>query len=158
MDVQKKKVEVDFSGRVDQKSYDSVVVMLSKDRELENSAILTSKLKREILNQNKEIKDIIGKVHCILIYFCVKDFTDKISKMKICPDCSPKKIDQYLKAYFKEDKEFKKIKRKTKGIKHSSSCHKKALRIFRGKEKPRLKLTKEKILNFLKEHEVKTDS
>lgn len=149
--MENKKIEIDISGRIDQKSYNSVIVMLSKDGSLENSIFLSSKLKRQILNKNKDIKNIIVKLHCILIYYCIKDFIGKISKMKICPDCSPKKIDQYLKLYFKDSKNFKKIKKRIKGIKHSSLCHKKALRIFRGKEKPKLIISKEMILKLLKE-------
>lgn len=145
-----KKIEIDISGRIDQKSYDSVVVMLNKNRNFENSIILDSKLKKEILNKNKNIKDINVKLHCILIYYCIKDYIDKILNIQICPDCSPKKIDQYLKFYFKEYKDFEKIRKRIKGVKHSSLCHKKAIRIFRGKEKPNLKISKEMILNLLK--------
>ena len=43
--MKKKKIEVDISGRVDQKSYNSVITMLSEDKNLENSIFLSSKLK-----------------------------------------------------------------------------------------------------------------
>jgi len=148
---EKRKVEVDVSGRIDQKSYDSVMVMLAEDGSLENSVFLSSKLKRKILNENKDINDIIVKVHCILIYYCVKDFVGEILGMKICPDCSPKKIDQYLNFYFREVQDFDEVKKRIKGITHSSLCHKKALRIFRGKEKPRLIIDKEMIMKLLME-------
>ena len=39
-----KKIEIDISGRIDQKSYNSVIVMLAEDKSLENSVFLSSKL------------------------------------------------------------------------------------------------------------------
>ena len=145
----KKKVEIDISGRIDQRSYNSVIFMLSEDNSLENSIFLNSELKRKILNKNKHIQDVIVKLHCILIYYCIRDYVNKISEIKVCPDCSPKKIDQYLKFYFKDYKEFDKIRKRIKGVKHSSLCHKKALRTFRKKEKPKLKITEEMVLKLL---------
>jgi len=146
-----KEVEIDISGRIDQKSYDSVIVMLAEDESLENSVFLKSELKRKVLNRNKDIKDVVEKVHCIMIYYCAKDYLNEISEMKICPDCSSIKINHYLKFYFKGLKRFDKIKKRVKEISHASPCHKKALRIFRGKEKPKIIINKEMIMKLLKE-------
>lgn len=91
-------IEVDISGNMKFLYKDSVLAFATKDGSLFNTVFLDKRLKRKIFIKYKsKIKNLKEKLHCIMIYYCVKDYLNKISEMKICPDVSPFKMNQYLR-------------------------------------------------------------
>ncbi|MAG02984.1 hypothetical protein CMI42_06610 [Candidatus Pacearchaeota archaeon] len=143
------KIEVDISGNMKFVYRNSVMAFSTKDGKIKNTVLLNKKLKRWIIIKYKSrIKNIKEQLHCIMIFYCIKDHIDKISEMKICPDISPYKMNQYLRLYLPEDY-FHKIRKRIVPVTHESLAHKIAYRTYKRREKPSLILTKDMILELL---------
>src|SRR3989338_8657842 len=97
-----KKIEVDISGQIQQINYDSALGFW-RNNGIEKSVYLDSKVKKEILKKYKgQITSLIEKLHCIMIYFCVKDFLDDVKEIKICQDVNFRRVKNLLPLLFKE--------------------------------------------------------
>lgn len=142
-------IEIDVSGNVKFLYNDSVMAFATKEGDVSNTVFLDKRLKREIFVKYKNrIKNVKEQLHCIMIYYCIKDFIDRISKMKICPDISPFKMNHYLGLYLPKDS-FLKIKKRITPVKHDSFVHKIAYKTYQKKVKPNIILDKEMILKLL---------
>jgi len=143
------KIEIDISGNMKFLYRDSVIAFATKSGDISNTVFLDKRLKREIfIKYRTRVSNIKEQLHCIMIYYCIENYLDKISEMKICPDISPFKMNQYLRLYIPKNL-FSKIKKSISPVKHDSFVHKIAYRTYRKKVKPKIILNKEMILKLL---------
>lgn len=143
-------IQIDISGQIQQKNYDSSVGFKRNDG-LTNSVFLRKETKKEIISKYKgQVTNLIEKVHCILVYYCIKDYLEKVKEIKICKDCNPRKIKYFLLLLFKGNSHFSNIKINFRGgLEPKSNGHKVALRTFRRKRHASLLLSKEDVENKL---------
>jgi len=147
-----KKIEIDIGGQIQQINYDSAVGF-RRNNGFEKSVFLRSKDKKEIIKKYKgQITNLIEKLHCILIYYCIKDEISEVEEIKICKDVSFRRIKNLLPLLFKEQNYLKGIKIiQRKGGESKSSGHKIALKTFRRRKYADLIITKEIIEDVLLE-------
>jgi len=143
-------LEIDISGNMKFLYKDSVMAFATKDGKIYNTIFLDKELKRKIfIKYRSRIKNIKEQMHCVMIYYCIKDYINEISEMKICPDVSPNKLHHYLRLLFSSNGLFLKIKKTIKPVKHNSFAHKIAYKTYKRKIKPNIIITKEMILKLL---------
>ena len=145
-----KKIEVDISGQIQQLNYDSAIGF-RRNNGIEKSVYLKSKLKKEIIRKYKgQVINLIEKLHCILIYFCIKDSLDNVNEIKICKDVNFRRISNLLPLLFKEQNYLNEIKLvQRKGEEPKSAGHNIALKTFRRKKYAHLVINKEMIEDVL---------
>lgn len=146
------KVEIDISGQIQQMNLDSALGMKRSDG-LEKSVFLKSEIKKEIIKKYKgQVTNLIEKIHCILIYYCIRDNLSGIKEIIICRDVSFRRIKNLLPLLFKEHNYLNNVK-----IKQRDSCseqskgHKIALKTLRNKKLASVMINKEMIEKFLLE-------
>lgn len=151
-----KKIEIDISGQIQQLNYDSALGF-RRDNGVEKSVYLRSKTKKELIKKYKgQVTDLIEKLHCILIYYCIKDFLDELKEIKICRDVNFRRIKKLLPFLFKEKNYLGGIRiTSRKGKEKKSSGHNIALRTFRRKKFAYEIIKKEMIENVLFEFKTK---
>lgn len=139
-------VQIDISGQIQQKNYDSAIGFKRSDG-LTNSVFLRKDIKKEIINKYKgQVTNLIEKVHSILIYYCVKDYLANVKEIKICKDCNPRKIKYFLPFLFREYPKFKDLKVTFRGgLEPKSIGHKIALRTYRRRKHASILLSKRDI-------------
>ncbi len=144
------RIEIDISGQIQQKNYDSALGFW-RDNGIENSVYLSSKTKKEIIRRYKgQVINLVEKLHCILIYYCIKDYVDNVNEIKICQDINPRRLKYLLPLLFKENNFLENIKVKLRyGKEPESKAHKIALKTFRRKKFASLLINKEMIENVL---------
>lgn len=155
-----KKLEVDISGQIQQLNLDSALGFrrdFRRDNGIEKSVFLRSKTKKELIKKYKgQVTDLIEKLHCILIYYCIKDDLDNVGEIKICKDVNFRRIKKLLPFLFKEKNYLNGIKINSReGKDKKSSGHNVALRSFRRKKFVEIILKKEMIENVLFEFKKK---
>lgn len=145
-----KKIEIDISGQIQQINHNSALGFY-RDNGIERSVYLNSKVKKEIIKKYKgQVTNLIEKLHCILIYYCIKDFLDDVEEILICKDVSFRRVKNLLPLLFKEKNYLNRIKiSQRKGEDAKSLGHKIALRTFRRKRYACLIIKKEMIENVL---------
>ena len=150
------KIEIDISGQIQQVNYDSALGF-RRENGFEKSVYLRSKTKKEIIKKYKgQVTNLIEKLHCIMIYYCIKDFVKGIREIKICKDVNFRRVRNLLPLLFKEQDSFKNIKIiSRKGNEPTSSAHRIALKTFRRKKYVHLLIKKEMIENVLFEFKEK---
>jgi len=143
-------IHIDISGQIQQKNYDSAVGFKRSDG-LTNSIFLKKEIKKELIDKYKgQITNIIEKVHCILIYYCLTEHLEDVIEIKICKDCNPRKIKFFLPYLFKEHSYFNSIKINFReGQESKSKGHKIALRTHRRRKHASRLLSKDDIENKL---------
>ncbi|MFH1358789.1 MAG: hypothetical protein ABIH37_02795 [archaeon] len=141
-----KKIEVDISGQIQQLNYDSALGF-RRDNGLEKSVFLRSKDKKEIIKKYQgQVTDLIEKIHCILIYYCIKDSLECVREIKVCRDVNFRRVKKLLPFLFKEIDYFNEIEIKPRsGSENQSLGHNIALRTFRKKKFAELIIKKEMI-------------
>lgn len=151
-----KKIEVDISGQIQQLNLDSALGF-RRDNGVEKSVFLRNKDKKEIIKKYKgQITDLIEKLHCIMIYYCIKDDLDNVDEIKVCKDVNFRRIKRLLPFLFKEKNYLNGIKiTPRKGKDKKSLGHNVALRSFRRKKFAEIILKKEMIENVLFEFKKK---
>lgn len=127
-----KKIEIDISGQIQQLNYDSALGFI-RDNGLEKSVYLRNKTKKEIIKKYKgQVTNLIEKIHCIMIYLCIKDELEDIAEIKICKDVDFRVLKNLLPLLFKEHEHLRDIKiTPREGTEPKSKAHKFALRSFR---------------------------
>lgn len=151
-----KKIEVDISGQIQQLNYDSSLGF-RRDNGIEKSVYLRSKTKKEIIKKYQgQVTDLIEKLHCILIYYCIRDVLDDVKEIKICRDVNFRRVKRLLPFLFKEKNFLKGIKiTPRKGKERISSGHNITLRTFRRKKFAEMIIKKEMIENVLFKFKIK---
>ena len=145
-----KKIEIDISGQIQQLNYDSALGF-RRDNGIEKSVYLRSKTKKEIIKKYKgQVTNLIEKLHCILIYHCIKDNLDNVNEIKICKDVDFRSLKNLLPFLFKENSYLNDIKITSRGGNEpKSKAHRLALRTFRKKKFADIIIDKEMIENAL---------
>ncbi len=146
----KKKIEIDISGQIQQPNYDSALGF-RRNNGIEKSVYLRSKDKKEILKKyGGQVINLIEKIHCILIYYCIEDELDDINEIKICKDVDFRTLKNLLPLLFKKNDYLKNIKIKVrKGDEPKSKAHKFALRTFRRRKYANTIINKKMIEDML---------
>jgi len=144
------KIEIDISGQIQQLNYDSALGF-RRENGYEKSVFLSIKVKKEIIKKYKgQVIDLIEKLHCILIYYCIKDDLENVSEIKICRDVSFRRVKNLLPLLFKNHNYLENIKiSQRKGDEKQSAGHRVALRSFRRKKYAYLIIKKEMIEDVL---------
>lgn len=145
-----KKIEIDISGQIQQLNYNSALG-LKRENGFEKSVYLRSKTKKEIIKKYKgQVTNLIEKLHCILVYYCIKDFLDDVKEIKICGDVSFRRINNLLPLLFKEHNYLRGVKiTPRKGKESKSAGHNIALKSFRRRKYADLIINKDMIENVL---------
>ena len=144
------RIEIDISGQVQQLNYDSALGFW-RENGLEKAVHLTSKTKKVIIKKYKgQVTNLIEKLHCILIYYCIKDDLDDVNEIKICRDISARRLKNFLPLLFKAPNYLaeKRIKVR-KGDEPASKAHRIALKAFRRKKYASSLITEEMIEHVL---------
>ncbi len=143
-------MEVDISGQIQQINHDSALGF-RRDNGIEKNVYLRSKVKKEIIKKYKgQVTNLIEKLHCIMIYFCIKDSLDDVKEIKICKDVNFRRITNLLPLLFKEHNYLNEIKIiQRKGEESKSGGHNIALKTFRRKKYASLIIKKEMIEDVL---------
>lgn len=130
-----KKIEVDISGQIQQLNYDSALGF-RRDNCIEKSVYLRSKDKKEVIKKyGGQVTNLIEKLHCILIYYCICDSLDNVGEIKICKDVDFRALKNLLPLLFKEKDYLNGINMTSrKGEEQESKAHRTALRAFRRKK------------------------
>lgn len=142
-------INVDISGQIVQKNLDSSLGCKRSDG-LERAVFLTSKTKKEILGKYKgQVTSLIEKVHCILIYYCIKDILDGVDRVIVCNDVEFRKVADLLPKLFSDDLNFKRIElvRLDRSVKRSNG-HYPAVKAYRDRGRAS-KIIKEKMIEDL---------
>lgn len=128
-------IEIDISGQIQQKNYDSALGFRRSDG-LTGSIFLRKSLKKNINRKYKgQIIGLIEKLHCILIYYCIKNHLENVTEISICRDVNTRLISSLLPKLFSDNEKFSKIKIKFIGGKNEKSKgHNPALKSFRHKK------------------------
>lgn len=144
------KIEIDISGQIQQLNYDSALGFW-RDNGIEKDVHLKSEIKKEVIRKYKgQVTNLIEKLHCILIYYCVKDYLDNVNGINICRDVNVRRLKNLLPLLFKNHNYLEGIKVEIR--KHSeqeSKAHRIALKTFRRRKFASLLITKEMIENVL---------
>jgi len=150
------RIEIDISGQIQQKNYDSALGF-RRENGIVKSVYLRSSTKKEILKKYKnQVTNLIEKLHCIMIYLCIKDNLKDAKEIKICSDVNYRKLRKLLPFLFKDFNFLKDIKIKPrKGNEPKSAAHRFALRTFRRRKYASLIITKEVVEKHLFEFKIK---
>jgi len=152
----KMKIEIDISGQIQQLNYNSALGF-SRSNGIEKSVYLRRDTKKDLIKKYKnQVINLIEKLHCILIYYCIKDDLDNVNEIRICKDVSFRRIKNLLPLLFKERNYLNNIKiTQRKGDEEKSAGHRIALRTFRRRKYADLIIKKEMIENVLFEFKKK---
>lgn len=125
-------IQIDISGQIQQKNYDSALGFKRSDGK-SGSVFLRKQLKQKLTNKYKgQVINFVEKVHCIMIYYAIKNQLDGVKEIKICKDVNKRNLAYLLPKLFKDDKEFSNIKISFVGGKNGkSNGHNPALKTFR---------------------------
>lgn len=143
------KIEVDQSGKIEY--YTNTVVAFRNSEQF--SILLNRKIKNEILTKyRKEHRDITYRLFAICVYYCVKDYLDKIQKIIIDLEYTGKERDikKYLLLFIRRIKpNFDKDRIQFDKIGKISPAHRLAYQTFIGKLAPNKILSKKEIETLL---------
>jgi hypothetical protein len=99
------KLHIDISGQIHQKNLNSALGVNREDGEW-RSVFVKSKVKKEILREYKgQIVSLIEKIHCILIYYSIKDFLGRVDELIICRDINFRRLKRLLPLLFENNLE-----------------------------------------------------
>ncbi len=145
-----KKIEIDISGQIHQLNYASALGF-RRNNGFEKSVYLRSKTKKEIINKYKnQVTNLIEKLHCIMIYYCIKNILDGVKEIKICKDVNFRRIKNLLPFLFKEQNYLNEIKIiQRRGNEPKSEGHRIALKTFRRQKYADLLIKKSMIEDVL---------
>lgn len=126
------KIEIDISGQIQQTNYDSALGF-RRTNGLVRSVFLRKEIKRKVNRKYKgQVINLVEKLHCILIYYCIKDYIENVKELKVCRDVDKRAVSNLLPKLFKNNKYFSKIKLSfISGKNGKSNGHNIALKSFR---------------------------
>ena len=126
------RIEIDISGQVQQKNYDSALGF-RRENGIIGSVFLRKETKRKINQKYKgQVIHLVEKIHCILVYYCIKDYLKGVKEIRICRDVDKRVATNLLPKLFKNNKDFSKVKIKfISGKNGKSNGHSPALKTLR---------------------------
>lgn len=87
---------IDISGQVTQINYDSCLGCTRSDG-LKKSVFLRHQDKKEIIKKYKgKVVRLVERIHCILIYYCIKDILEGVEKIIICKYINYRSMGNFL--------------------------------------------------------------
>ncbi len=138
-------IEVDQSGKIED-YLDTVVTFRNKEQ---YAVLLERKLKNEILTKYRnKYKDIHYRLFAILIYYCLKNYLDKIQLIVIDEEYEKRGIDikkHLLRFIWKQNPKFGKKLIRFSRIGKKSRAHRLAYQTFIGKLAPNKIITKKEV-------------
>ncbi len=142
------RIYIDISGQIQQKNLNSALGCKREDG-IERSVFMKSKIKKRILLKYKgQVTNLIEKLHCILIFYCIKDFLENIDEIIICRDVNFRRLKRLLQLLFDDKLENIKIsQRQSNGTK--SKAHRTALKTKRNKKHANLNITRRMVEDIL---------
>jgi len=113
------------------------------------TAYLRVQTKRALLRKYKgQVTRLPEKLHCILIYYCIKDLLSGVTEIKICKDINYRVLRQLLPLLFGDKlASVKLIERK--GLEPQIDAHRSALRAFRRKKYATVFVNKDMVESLL---------
>jgi hypothetical protein len=125
-------IQVDISGQIQQKNLDSSLGFKRSDGS-SGSVFLRKQLKQKLTNKYKgQVVNFVEKVHCIMIYYAIKDRLRDVKEIKICRDVNKRNIAYLLPKLFKDYAGFSDIRLSFIGGKNGkSNGHNPALKALR---------------------------
>jgi hypothetical protein len=144
------KLWIDISGQIQQLNFDSALGFKRSDG-LEKSVFLRKEVKKEAIKKYRgQIINLVEKLHCILVYYCIKDHLDNVDEIFICRDVCFRRIKNLLPLLFKDKNYLRNIKiTQIASQNYRSLGHNTALKAFRKKRYASLIITKEMLENVL---------
>jgi hypothetical protein len=140
-------IQIDISGQIQQKNFDSALGFKRSDG-LQGAVYLPSKTKKEILKKYKgQVVRLIEKVHCILIYYSIKNHLDGVKEIIICKDVNYRRLKDLVPLIFKDKLQGIKIKPRVE--KKKSNGHRPAIRAFRKRMRADKIVTKDMVESVL---------
>ena len=140
------RIEVDMGGKIEQTDMDTVVVFRNDEQ---YSVLLKKKIKVEILTEyrNKH-KDIHYRLFAILIYYCIRNYLNKVQQIVIDQEYEDGEEDtkrNLLRVIWKHYPNFDKKLIKFSRIRRKSTAHRVAYQTFIGKLAPNKIMTKNEV-------------
>lgn len=143
------KIEIDQSGKIEY--YVDTIIAFRNNEQF--SILLERKLKNEILTRyRKKHKDIVYRLFAICIYYCIKDYLDKIQSIIIDIEYKGREIDikkHLLRFIWRIKPNFDKDRIQFDIIGKKSRAHRLAYQTFIGKLAPNKILTTKEIESLL---------
>ena len=138
------RVHVDISGQVSQRNLDSCLGCKRSDG-LTKTVFLPKRSKKAVIRKYKgQVVNLIEKIHCILIYYCVRDILENVDELIICNDANYRRVRNLLPMLFKDSNEFERVN--IKPLKEGkSNGHKPAVKAYRKRKYADKILTKDNI-------------
>jgi|SRR3989338_577210 len=142
-------IQIDISGQIQQRNYNSALGCKRSDG-LERAAYLRSSTKKEVVRKYKgQVVRLIEKLHCIMIYYCIKDHLDGVKEIKICKDVNYRRLRDLIPLLFKDHNYLENINISPRVEKEKSNGHKPAIRAFRKRREADVLVSKEMIEKVL---------
>lgn len=145
------RIEVDQSGKIEQLNKDSVIAFSNKNQ---YSILISNEVKQEVYKSYKgRIKELIYRLFCIGLYYCLKDYIKEKELIVICCEYIGKEnlIKSFLLDYLRKDYPAvdPKIIRFGK-IGKNSNAHAVAIDVYRGSRRPNKILSLSEVEKCLK--------
>jgi len=104
------KIHIDISGQIQQKNLDSSLGFRRSDG-IAKAVFLPIRTKKALFRKYKtQVTNIVEKIHCIMIYYCIKDSLKGVGEIHICRDGDFRAIKRLLPLLFKGHSHFHDIK------------------------------------------------
>ncbi len=104
------RISIDISGQVQQMNFDSSLGAKRSDG-MTMAVVLPRRTKKAIVRKYKgQITNLMEKIHCIMIYYCIRDHLKEVDEISICRDVKPRVIKPLLSSLFKEYEGFSEVK------------------------------------------------
>lgn len=140
-------IHIDISGQIQQMNYNSALGFKRSDG-LEGSVFLPSKTKKAIIRKYKgQVVRLIEKLHCIMMYYCIKDHLDGVKEIIICKDVNYRRLKDLVPMLFKNHLEGINIRPRVE--KKKSNGHRPAIRAFRKRARSNKIITRDMIERVL---------
>ena len=142
-------IEIDQSGKIED-YLDTVVAFRNKEQ---YTVLLKRQIKTEILTHYRtKHKDVHYRLFAILIYYCIKNYLDKIQLIVIDNEYERRDADikkHLLRLIWKENPNFDKRLIIFSNIGKKSTAHRLAYQTFIGKLAPNKIITKNEVENLV---------
>ncbi len=144
------KLHIDISGQIQQKNLNSALGC-KRDDGMERGVFLKSKIKKDILKKYSTQKNIIERVHCILIYYCIRDFLEGVDRVVVCRDINFRRMKKLLLVFLGGKLDGVKIVQR-KSCSEKSLAHNVALKTKRNKKHAKLNITRRMLEDILEKN------
>ncbi len=143
------KIEIDQSGKIE--DYVNTIVAFRNGEQF--SVLLERKVKRDIMiKYSKEYKDIKYRLFAVCIFYCIKNYLDKIQNIVIDVEYQGRERDikkHLLRFIHRVSPEFDKDRINFYTIGKKSGAHRIAYQTFKGKLSPNKTITMKEVEDII---------